>query len=341
MENATAARLTIGGNVLTLLGIDEKTEAVYRLMLAHCQWDVAEVADHLALPGHEVQRCVDNLLGLGLVRESRQAGGQWRPVSPDVGLKLLLHEQELALQQQLAQTQAATMRIVEEYTHLRSAEGRHDVEHLLGIDAVQARLEELAFACTSDCRSFTPGGAQSAASLAASKPLDQNLIQRCVSVQTLYQDSMRNDPASMNYARWLIDGGAAVRTAPVLPVRMVLFDCEVALLPVDPENTKKGAVQLSGAGVISALVALFDRVWETATPFGAATCRERNDDGLTAQEVQLLQLLANGLTDEVAARRLGIGLRTVRRMMSDLMLRLAARSRFEAGVRAAQRGWLD
>lgn len=333
-----------GGTVLTLLGIDEKTEAVYRLMLTHHRWEVDEVGGHLGLPEQEIRKCVDNLVDLGLVRESRQTRGQWRPVSPDVGLKLLLHEREVALQnqqQQLAETQAATLRLVEEYTHLRSAAGHHEVEHLLGIDAVQVRLEELAHGCTSDCRSFMPGGARSAASMAVSKPLDEELVRRCVSVQALYQDSVRNDPASLSYARWLVEGGAAVRTAPVLPIRMVLFDREVALLPVDPENTRKGAVQLTGPGVISALAALFDQVWEAATPFDTAPCRERNDDGLTGQEAQLLQLLAGGLTDEVAARRLGIGLRTVRRMMSDLMLRLDARSRFEAGARAAQRGWLS
>ena len=330
--------------MLTLLGIDKKTEAIYRLMLADDRREVDDVAGHLGLPQHEVQACVDNLAGLGLVRESRQTRGQWRPVSPDVGLKLLLHEQELALQnrqQQLAQTQAAIIGLIEEYTDLRSDTGRHDVEHLYGIDAVQVRLEELAHSCRSNCRSFTPGGAQSAASLAASKPLDEDLVRRCVSVQTLYQDSMRNDPASVNYARWLIENGTAVRTAPVLPVRMVLFDDEVALLPVDPDNTKKGAIQLAERGVIAALVALFDQVWEAAAPFGAASCRERNDDGLTGQEAQLLRLLAGGLTDEVAARKLGISLRTVRRMMSELMVRLEARSRFEAGVRAAQRGWLS
>jgi DNA-binding NarL/FixJ family response regulator len=40
------------------------------------------------------------------------------------------------------------------------------------------------------------------------------------------------------------------------------------------------------------------------------------------------------------ARRLDVSRRTVRRMMARLMKILGTRSRFEAGVRAAKRGWL-
>lgn len=46
------------------------------------------------------------------------------------------------------------------------------------------------------------------------------------------------------------------------------------------------------------------------------------------------------MTDENAGKRLGISLRTVRRQMASLMERLNASSRFEAGLKAAQSGWL-
>ncbi|MFF7912187.1 hypothetical protein [Streptomyces sp. NPDC007914] len=40
------------------------------------------------------------------------------------------------------------------------------------------------------------------------------------------------------------------------------------------------------------------------------------------------------------AKRLGVSPRTARRIAADLMERLEARSRFEAGVHAVQDGWL-
>ncbi|MBW1598593.1 response regulator transcription factor [Streptomyces sp. JJ38] len=52
-------------------------------------------------------------------------------------------------------------------------------------------------------------------------------------------------------------------------------------------------------------------------------------------------MLVRGLTDRAVARRLGLSERTVRRMVAHLMDRLGAASRFEAGARAVERGWLD
>jgi len=60
----------------------------------------------------------------------------------------------------------------------------------------------------------------------------------------------------------------------------------------------------------------------------------------SAAELLLLQLLADGAKDESAARSLGVSVRTVRRMVADLMRRLEARSRFQAGILAKRRGWL-
>lgn len=57
-----------------------------------------------------------------------------------------------------------------------------------------------------------------------------------------------------------------------------------------------------------------------------------------ARETTVIRLLEQGCTDDAVARRLGLSDRTVRRMTASLMSKLGARSRFEAGVRAAQLG---
>ncbi|MFD4410133.1 LuxR C-terminal-related transcriptional regulator [Streptomyces sp. NPDC058476] len=330
--------------MLAVLGLDEQAESVYRLMLTRRQWGVAEFADHLGLSEHDVRRALDRLAELRLLRESAQAQGALRPVSPKVGLGMLLQRQEDALlrwQQQLAEGQEAALRLADELSDSGGEDGSHGVELLEGLDAIQMRLEELAHGCSSECLSLMPGGAQSAVSLEASRPLDEALMARGVSVLTLYQDSVRNDRPTLTYARWLTEHGGEVRTAAVLPVRMVMFDRRVALLPVDPENTKRGALQVTGPGLVGPLVQLFDQTWSRSAPFGTPRDGESGEGEPTKQEAALLGLLAQGLTDELAARRLGLGVRTVRRTMADLMGRLGARSRFEAGVRAARREWVD
>ena len=61
----------------------------------------------------------------------------------------------------------------------------------------------------------------------------------------------------------------------------------------------------------------------------------------TDDELALLRLLSKGLTDEVIAQKLGLTGRTLRRRLRSAMDKLEASSRFEAGFKLAQSGWLD
>lgn len=63
-------------------------------------------------------------------------------------------------------------------------------------------------------------------------------------------------------------------------------------------------------------------------------------EDLGRQEREVLKLLAQGLTDEAVALRLGVSLRTTRRISAKLMERLGAKSRFHAGLRVGELGLL-
>lgn len=328
---------------LHALGVDPRAEAVYRLLLDEPGSGATELAARLALPLEEVRAALDQLTELRLLRPALSGTdtGELRPVSPAVGLQLLLAEREQRLrrdQQELADAQAAAMTLLQ--AHAEAEAARPDSDVLADVEEVQTRLEQLAHHATGPLMSFMPGGAQSQATLDAARPLHTDLLDRGIPLRTLYQASVRNDPATLDYARWLTSQGGQVRTVAVLPVRMVLFAGQAALLPVDPQDAGRGTVQLRGPGVLTALTALFDAVWDQADRFGTASDREYDDNGLTGQERQLLRLLGQGHTDAAVARRLGIGVRTARRMMADLMSRLDAHSRFEAGAEAVRRGWL-
>ncbi|MEU6351087.1 helix-turn-helix transcriptional regulator [Streptomyces sp. NPDC047072] len=115
------------------------------------------------------------------------------------------------------------------------------------------------------------------------------------------------------------------------------MDRRTALVQIDPEDSRKGTLLLTEPGVIAPLVALFEQVWDTAIPLGHE-CRA-GGDGPSPRERALLSLVTQGHTDESAAAQLLISARTARRIMASLMERLGARSRFEAGVKAARLGW--
>lgn len=323
-----------------MLGLDPEAEAIYNLMLSRPDLGVRGLCRELELPEAEVRACLDRLAELTLLRESREEPGRLRVLSLELALDVMLRRQEqdvLRQQQRLTAAKLEAVRVMAERAERRSrADGTPGADVLLGLDAVQERLELLAKDLRGECLAVMPGGAQSQASLDASRPLDEEAMNRGVELLTLYQDSVRNDAPTLDYARWMSQVGGQVRTAPLLPPRFLVFDRAIAVIPLDPENTRRGALCTSEPAVVATLCALFFQVWETAVPLSDG----RAGEGLTTGEKLLLKLLAGGLTDDAAAKRLGVSLRTVRRQMSSLMERLDARSRFEAGLKAAQVGWI-
>lgn len=327
--------------LLEALGFDSAMAAVYRLLLASRALRAVEIADRLDhLDEAEIRTALQRLADLKLLYPFAE-GEELRPVNPAIGLQDLLDRRKRELQRRqeaVERCEPVLAEMVNAFSQAYSGYAPHPTERLIGIDVVRRRIEELARTTTWECLTFTPGGGQSPESLAASKPLDHMTLARGVRMRTVYLDSVHNDLATLKYAEWLNELGGEVRTVPSLPIRMIIFDRRTVLTPVDPENTRAGGVQLTEPGVVAGLCDLFNRVWESATPMGFG--RERDDRGLTRQEQELLRLLGSGLTDELVARRLGLSARTTRRMMADLMQRLEARSRFEAGLRAAQRQWV-
>lgn len=64
-------------------------------------------------------------------------------------------------------------------------------------------------------------------------------------------------------------------------------------------------------------------------------------EGPTRDERRLLCLLAEGLTDELAAEKLGWSRRTLDRRLKSAMDKLGARSRLQAGVLLTKADWLE
>jgi DNA-binding NarL/FixJ family response regulator len=102
--------------------------------------------------------------------------------------------------------------------------------------------------------------------------------------------------------------------------------------------SERGIAAFQLPGVVTTTVELFERVWAGAAPLNPSALPESTE--LTPRERHLLSLLFSGSTDESAAAQLDISVRTVRRTVADIMNRLGARSRFQAGAKAAERGWL-
>jgi DNA-binding CsgD family transcriptional regulator/sugar-specific transcriptional regulator TrmB len=327
--------------MLEVLGLDPAVEVVYRSLLDCPRQGVEDLCKQSGLAESDVRSALDRLAGLHLLRRAGQDMNELCPVDPKVSLGALLSRRSAELlreQRQLDEARTAISTLTAEYTEAQRDFLPEVAERLDGLDAVRRRLSDLAENARTECLSLMPGGAQKPDTMNAGKPLDQMALERGVAIRTIHQDSLRNDAATTQYVHWLATLGGETRTTPTLPMLLVIVDREVALVPLDPQDVRRGALVLHSEGAVTAMVMLFEQVWKHAAPWATAVSKDRH--GLSAQERELLRLLAEGCTDEIAARSLGVSLRTVRRLSAGLLTRLQARSRFEAGARAVREGWV-
>ncbi|GAA0349212.1 hypothetical protein [Streptomyces blastmyceticus] len=172
--------------------------------------------------------------------------------------------------------------------------------------------------------------------------LEQEVLQRermaaGVVYRTIYHGSAFDDPvAGPNMAR-MIEAGEQARTLDDPPMKLAIGDSDLAVVTLAADD-HPGVVSLliRPSGLFRALSNVFESLWRLAVPASAAGAGTQID----ARDRQILTLMASGATDDVIARRLGLGRRTVVRRVSVLLAGLGATTRFQAGVQAARRGWL-
>ncbi|AUG78036.1 Transcriptional regulator [Kitasatospora sp. MMS16-BH015] len=321
--------------------LDQRSLAVYRAVLLHREADTTALAKRLDLPESQVRETVSRLIDLALLAPSWEHPGRLRAVSPTLGLEVLLQreQQELAQRQhRIEQNRAALASLAAEYTAQSQAGGLEDTELLRGIDQIRTRLETLAESCLHESLAFHPDGALPVESIEASRPLNERALARGVRFRTIYLDSVARDRTTREHAKWMAERGSEIRTSPTLPMRLLVIDGTTAVVAGPRHLEQPTALILHSLVVVQAIRALFEAYWEHATPMGRPVVPVNG--GLTPQERELLRLLASGLTDDAVARALGIGVRTERRIVAELMERLDASSRFEAGVKAARLNWI-
>jgi DNA-binding CsgD family transcriptional regulator len=329
--------------MLDELGLGPDAETVYGVMLKTPQVGRPELAGMLGWAPDRVEDAWDELSRLALVRPSAELPGRMRLVDPELSLQSLLARQErqlLARQKAVADARLEISRILLDLVDVAPAPGPSGVREYVGPDAVRSQLERYAHDCAREVAVFSPHGSLIDGSPEVSRPLDQAVLSRGLRARYLCLASIGNDRGALVHARWLRQQGGLVRCVPQLPLHMVVYDAATAVVPVEPEAVDRGILVLDGGGIVTALCALFEQLWREGEALGATPVRAEDGEP-SAQERAVLELLAAGCTDDVVARKLGISVRTSRRITADLMSRLAARSRFQAGALAAARGWLS
>lgn len=327
------------------LGFSAQDELIYRALLRNPALTAAELADAHGIDESAVADSCATLVEHGVLKHDRSGSGFIVP-QPAAAIGQLIEQREEELLKLYRRTSDSRFMIQELEALYRKPEpvepADQGVERLTGLEAIRDRIEELSFFTRTSVFSIQPGGPQSRESLEASRPLDQRGIRRGVEMRVIHEASLLEDELNRAYLRELVMGGVKVRVSTQHLERMIIMDEQVAVVPVDPGNTRRGALIVRNPGLVTGFLDLFHRAWQDAEelPWSAEGERDPQTNKISPQDKRILELLASGCTDETSAREVGVSVRHLRRTISRLMQELGANSRFEAGVEAARRGWL-
>jgi DNA-binding NarL/FixJ family response regulator len=156
-----------------------------------------------------------------------------------------------------------------------------------------------------------------------------------VRVRKLYRPGVLLNPSTAQHLATLRDAGADIRITQDDVNETIILDRRVVILAGDLSAGRRSYSVVSQPEVVSGVASLFEVAWRSSVELAVYDAELTE---LRSLAPRVLELLASGGKDESAARALGLGVRTYRRRVAELMAALGADSRFQAGVRARELG---
>ncbi|MCF4135903.1 LuxR C-terminal-related transcriptional regulator [Streptomyces sp. Tue 6430] len=306
---------------------------VFRWVSDQGSCDAGTLEAALGLPERRVESAVAALTELLLLRRLPEEPCRLVTVAPDAAIAALVAPREAGLRRQLAEIdrlRGELALLAPFYTEGRRRwQGRTPLTEVTDLKTVVGMITEATMRCRHEVRTCHPGGGRSPALLEQAFVQDRDMLRRGVRMRTLYQHTARYHPPTQEYARRMIDEGAEVRTLSELFGRMVAFDAETVFIP--HQDDLDAAIVIHEPSTVAYLCATFDHAWSLAEPYQPAWTESSARDEV---KQAILRLLAEGMKDEMVARRLGMSLRTCRKHIAEIMEQLGAASRFQAGYLA-------
>lgn len=204
------------------------------------------------------------------------------------------------------------------YQLARPASGSSAIEYVAGLDVIQDRLTPLLEGCRETLFTAQPNGARPAAQLALSYQRDLAVLQRGVTMRTVYHCSVREHQPTAKWAATVSVHGAEVRTVASRFPRTIIIDNRVAITSVltpwegdGPEPER--ALIITDEATVKAFAAVFGMLWEAAMPWAGELLVE-----VTPTQKTILQGLVRGHGLEQIGRDRGVSRRTVQNHLDPL-----------------------
>lgn len=323
------------------LGLSSLEEDIYRHFLRHPGTPAVDLHIRLRSDRATADQALARLAELRLIRT---ADGAVTVTDPDLVVSRLAEDQMEQLHQamrRLTHTRPILDSLRRDAPSHAGAEPALGIERMEDLSLVRGRIDDLSFFARQEVMSAEPYGALSPENIGHARPLDMRCLRRGVTIRNLVRRTALDDPPTLNYLRELTANGARIRVAKDFSELILIYDRHTALVPVDPQDTSRGALCAREAGLVGNIITLFERLWDAAEDFGSLVdAAEPAPSPLTAAQQEALRSMCTVSKDETGAREMGVSLRTYRRHISDLLQLLDADNRAHAALLARERGWI-
>lgn len=323
---------------LDALGIGADEERVYRWLLKRASATAQDIAQRLPLPPRRIQRLLDSLEASGLVTWSPQRPRRYVAASPDMAMEalVLMRLEEL-------QRARGVIRELQEHA-ARHDESEQLVELITNREAERQAFEQLQRTARHEIlglmrlpilvtRVDLP--------VEESQTTQRDAQARGVRFRSIVDTPFMESPGVAERILVDVQSGEDIRVVSNLPLKLVIADRKVAFIPLSLERPDSPSLLVRSSALVDALHALFEILWERASPmaFAAEGTLDFNDAErqLPEQSRKLVSLLASGLADKVVAHELGVSASTLNRRIVEVMASLDASTRFQLGWLAALR----
>lgn len=309
--------------MLEQLHLSPEDELLYRQLLRTPGATAAQLARAVGCPATRARAALGRLADMRLVARQPGRPATFQPTPPDVAIASRVND----LQAGLDDVRLAIPELLADYQHGRAAtEPGGLVEVQTGAHVGYQRFLEMRSIATEEL--LVMSDSLEFAGHPAPRP--------GVHCRGIYAASLLEAP---DRPRELAATGEQARVAPRLPMRIVICDRRLAMVPLVTSAPPGGEsiLLVNPSGLLEALINLFDDYWARSHPVRSP---QPAVDGLSVADLETLRLLGTGLKDEAIARQLGVSMRTARRRISGLLIRLGVASRFQAGAEAARRGFV-
>jgi DNA-binding CsgD family transcriptional regulator len=315
------------------LGLTRDQETVYVALVEVSSATLDELRERC--PVAAVEDALAALERAGLVGRLTGTPAAYAAAPPDVAIELLARSRE----QDLARARLAMASLTARYRQARVSAQPHEViEVVTTREATQRRWEQLQRSARVQVRSFDRPPYVSASPTA--NPIEEEMLGAGVAYRCVYHPAGFALPGRSAAVRSMIAAGEQARVTESVPVKMFIADDQLGLIPLEVDGSAEASLVIRASSMLDTLIALFELVWERAVAIHTEGELPTPGTGPAEDEAALLGLLAAGLTDAAIARHFGTHPRTVQRRVRELLDRLGAGTRFQAGLQAVRRGWL-